>query len=110
MILNVTDRYYHNRAAKNSAAPQTTSSPKETQAESPPGPSAPLGGPPELPDFMRGVRVFFYNLAASERRTLARHLVTYPFTGGDNCQVFIFPMVLEGIVCRRRKFVASKGP
>ncbi|XP_077964884.1 chromodomain-helicase-DNA-binding protein 1-like isoform X2 [Gasterosteus aculeatus] len=69
--------YYHNRAAKNSAAPQTTSSPKETQAESPPGPSAPLGGPPELPDFMRGVRVFFYNLAASERRTLARHLVTY---------------------------------
>ncbi|KAM8875573.1 chromodomain-helicase-DNA-binding protein 1-like isoform 2-T2 [Spinachia spinachia] len=64
--------YYHNRAAKSSAAPQTTpSSLKETETESPPGPSAPL------PDFMTGVRVFFYNLPASERRTLARHLVTY---------------------------------
>ncbi|KAM6938744.1 chromodomain-helicase-DNA-binding protein 1-like [Lycodopsis pacificus] len=48
--------------------------------ESLPGPSAPLGslpGPTELPDFMRGVRVFFYNLAASERKRLARYLITY---------------------------------
>ncbi|XP_039668073.1 chromodomain-helicase-DNA-binding protein 1-like [Perca fluviatilis] len=91
--------YYHNRAAKNTAPPQTstsatltsTSSPEpqlhnprrlaeETEAESP-GPPAPLQsqshGPAELPDFMRGVRVFFYNLPASERKRLARYLITY---------------------------------
>ncbi|XP_031697567.1 chromodomain-helicase-DNA-binding protein 1-like, partial [Anarrhichthys ocellatus] len=85
--------YYHNRAAKNnSAAPQTSTSSSEPQvhrsdgptddeaeAEAP-GPSAPLRslrGPTELPDFMRGVRVFFYNLAASERKRLARYLITY---------------------------------
>ncbi|XP_074492895.1 chromodomain-helicase-DNA-binding protein 1-like [Sebastes fasciatus] len=84
--------YYHSRAAK--STPQTstsaasTSSP-EPQAETPgpsaplrtpPSPSSPLGsspGPAELPDFMSGVRVFFYNLPASERKTLARYLCTY---------------------------------
>lgn len=99
--LNLTDRYYHNRAAKNTAPPQTstsatlasTSSPEpqlhnperlaeETEAESL-GPPATLQsqshGPAELPDFMRGVRVFFYNLPASERKRLARYLITYPF-------------------------------
>ncbi|XP_059197836.1 chromodomain-helicase-DNA-binding protein 1-like [Centropristis striata] len=87
--------YYHNRAVKNTAPPQTstsatsTTSPKpqlhnsnrqtdETEAEMP-GPSAPLQshGPTELPDFMGGVRVFFLNLPASERKRLARHLITY---------------------------------
>ncbi|KAM6962952.1 chromodomain-helicase-DNA-binding protein 1-like [Aplochiton taeniatus] len=30
-----------------------------------------------LPDFMNGVRVFFYNLVSSERKNLARYLDTY---------------------------------
>ncbi|KAF3834630.1 hypothetical protein F7725_027188 [Dissostichus mawsoni] len=34
-------------------------------------------GPAALPDFMKGVRVFFYNLPASERKRLARYLITY---------------------------------
>ncbi|XP_037626982.1 chromodomain-helicase-DNA-binding protein 1-like isoform X2 [Sebastes umbrosus] len=84
--------YYHSRAAKSipqtSTSAASTSSP-EPQAETPgplaplrtpPSPSSPLGSPPgpaELPDFMSGVRVFFYNLPASERKTLARYLVTY---------------------------------
>lgn len=97
------DRYYHGRTAKNTALPQTTisaastSSPRpqlhnsdrltdETEAETP-GPSAPLQspGPAGLPSFMRGVRVFFYNLLASERKRLARYLITYPVRlGGVN--------------------------
>lgn len=87
--------YYHNRAAKSTAPPQTStpttaSSHKpqsrdpdrptdETEAETP-GPSDTLQshrGPTQLPDFMRGVRVFFYNLLASERKRLTRYLVTY---------------------------------
>ncbi|XP_042178611.1 chromodomain-helicase-DNA-binding protein 1-like isoform X1 [Oncorhynchus tshawytscha] len=32
---------------------------------------------PALPDFMRGVHVFFYNLTASDRKRLARYLITY---------------------------------
>ncbi|XP_045070611.1 chromodomain-helicase-DNA-binding protein 1-like isoform X2 [Coregonus clupeaformis] len=36
---------------------------------SPPGPA--------LPDFMRGVHVFFYNLTASDRKRLAQYLMTY---------------------------------
>ncbi|KAM9357554.1 chromodomain-helicase-DNA-binding protein 1-like [Symphorus nematophorus] len=87
--------YYHSRTAKNTAPPQTstsatsTSSPQpqlrnsgtpmeQTEAETP-GPSAPLQspGPAELPSFMSGVHVFFYNLPASERKRLARYLITY---------------------------------
>ncbi|XP_067453809.1 chromodomain-helicase-DNA-binding protein 1-like isoform X2 [Thunnus thynnus] len=89
--------YYHSRTAKNTATPQTansatsasTSSPEpqlhnssrstdEVETESA-GPSTLLqsGGPTELPSFMRGVRVFFYNLPASERKRLARYLITY---------------------------------
>ncbi|XP_051231984.1 chromodomain-helicase-DNA-binding protein 1-like isoform X1 [Dicentrarchus labrax] len=85
--------YYHSRAAKNtnqaSTSATTTSSPPpqfhnssrstdETEADTP-GPPAPLRspGPAELPCFMRGVRVFFYNLSASERKRLARYLITY---------------------------------
>uniref|UniRef100_I3J550 Chromodomain helicase DNA binding protein 1-like n=1 Tax=Oreochromis niloticus TaxID=8128 RepID=I3J550_ORENI len=43
------------------------------------GPSATLQSPADLPSFMNGVRVFFYNLPASERKRLARYLITYPF-------------------------------
>lgn len=84
--------YYHSRAAKTPAPPQiSTSSPPpqlhnsnrlsdETEAEGP-GPSttrqSPDPGPTDLPNFMTGVRVFFYNLAASERKRLARYLITY---------------------------------
>ncbi|XP_008279509.1 chromodomain-helicase-DNA-binding protein 1-like isoform X2 [Stegastes partitus] len=83
--------YYHSRTVKKTAAPQTstsatsTSSPEahlqnkltdETEAESP-GPSTSTQSPAQLPSFMKGVCVFFYNLAASERKRLARYLVTY---------------------------------
>ncbi|XP_030288036.1 chromodomain-helicase-DNA-binding protein 1-like [Sparus aurata] len=87
--------YYHSRTAKKTALAQTstsatsTSSPQpqvhnsdrssdDTEAETP-GPSAPRQstGPAALPSFMRGVHVFFYNLPASERKRLARYLITY---------------------------------
>lgn len=90
--LNATDRYYHSRAARNTAPtsapsasatqPQITDGlTDETEAERP-GPSAPPRSPAPsapLPSFMRGVHVFFYNLPASERKRLARYLITYPF-------------------------------
>ncbi|XP_074525310.1 chromodomain-helicase-DNA-binding protein 1-like [Halichoeres trimaculatus] len=87
--------YYHSRKAKNTAPPPTststpsTSSPEQNQHTSDdlndeldtdtPGPSAPVHspGPAALPSFMSGVRVFFYNLPASERKKLARYLITY---------------------------------
>lgn len=98
LSLNLTDRYYHSRTAKKTAPPQTSTSPTSspqlqlhnsnrlsdvTEAETP-GPSAatPNPGPRGLPSFMSGVRVFFYNLPASERKRLARYLITYPFTPG----------------------------
>lgn len=31
-----------------------------------------------LADFMKGVSVFFYNIGATERKKLARYLITYP--------------------------------
>ncbi|XP_017278857.1 chromodomain-helicase-DNA-binding protein 1-like isoform X2 [Kryptolebias marmoratus] len=84
--------YYHNRAARNPATPQGPSTsgaapeaaplssdrPTKTEAEVP-GPSAPRHGfgSAELPSFMKGVRVFFYNVPASERKRLARYLITY---------------------------------
>lgn len=37
-------------------------------------------GTPGLADFMRGVHVYFYNMAATEKKKLARYLITYPFT------------------------------
>ncbi|KTF84994.1 hypothetical protein cypCar_00021035 [Cyprinus carpio] len=37
-------------------------------------------GAPGLADFMRGVHVYFYNMAATEKKKLARYLITYPFT------------------------------
>ncbi|XP_028258745.1 chromodomain-helicase-DNA-binding protein 1-like [Parambassis ranga] len=86
--------YYHSRAVKNTAPPQASSTAASTSTSAPqpqlcnpnrlgdeaeaeiPGPSDPLQSH-GLPCFMRGVRVFFYNLAASERRMLARYLITY---------------------------------
>ncbi|XP_051753151.1 chromodomain-helicase-DNA-binding protein 1-like [Ctenopharyngodon idella] len=34
-------------------------------------------GTPGLADFMRGVHVYFYNMAATEKKKLARYLITY---------------------------------
>ncbi|XP_058634927.1 chromodomain-helicase-DNA-binding protein 1-like isoform X2 [Onychostoma macrolepis] len=34
-------------------------------------------GAPGLADFMRGVHVYFYNMAATEKKKLARYLITY---------------------------------
>ncbi|XP_034036486.1 chromodomain-helicase-DNA-binding protein 1-like [Thalassophryne amazonica] len=85
--------YYYSRSAKNTetATPQasTSVSPEPqshdsdmqtnpTQSETA-GPSAVFQGPhpTELPSFMSGVHVFFYNLPASERKQLARYLITY---------------------------------
>ncbi|XP_061680437.1 chromodomain-helicase-DNA-binding protein 1-like [Syngnathoides biaculeatus] len=67
--------YYHSRGAKNVLAAASASSSEPQEA----GPSAP-GGPltsPDLPSFMRGVCVFFYNLTATDRKRLARYLCTY---------------------------------
>lgn len=83
--------YYHSRTAKNSAPAQTspasvsTSSSKpqprkalsdEAQAEAPCSSTA-LQNAPGLPNFMKRVHVYFYNLSASERKRLARYLITY---------------------------------
>lgn len=90
--LNLTDRYYHSRAVKNTAPSQASTSATsatstnaqlptdETEAEIP-APSAQhqSQGPTDLPSFMKGVCVFFYNLPASERKRLSRYLITYPF-------------------------------
>ncbi|KAM6921156.1 chromodomain-helicase-DNA-binding protein 1-like [Xenentodon cancila] len=74
--------YYHSRNVKNTATPQTS-----TSATSAAGPDPALpkseetedknAGPAELPSFMKGVSVFFYNLPATERKRLARYLCTY---------------------------------
>uniref|UniRef100_A0A6Q2X1B6 Chromodomain helicase DNA binding protein 1-like n=1 Tax=Esox lucius TaxID=8010 RepID=A0A6Q2X1B6_ESOLU len=94
--------YYYNRAASGTST--TTSSPpastSKALAQSPPAlvphssdSDSEIGceegettnkssrshsprGPP-LPDFMKGVHVFFYNLAASDRKKLARYLIMY---------------------------------
>ncbi|KAK2835916.1 hypothetical protein Q5P01_016400 [Channa striata] len=82
--------YYHSRAARNTAAPQASTSaaststcPPEMQTQTPDRPTdeagAEISGPVDLPNFMKGVSVFFYNLPASERKRLARYLITYPF-------------------------------
>ncbi|XP_022614805.1 chromodomain-helicase-DNA-binding protein 1-like isoform X1 [Seriola dumerili] len=104
--------YYHSRAAKNTATAPTsisasTSSPEpqlhnsdrltgETGAETP-GPSAPLQscGPTGLPSFMKGVHVFFYNLPASERKRLARYLITYDGDEEDMMSLEVTHIVAE---------------
>uniref|UniRef100_A0A3Q3LX77 Chromodomain-helicase-DNA-binding protein 1-like n=1 Tax=Mastacembelus armatus TaxID=205130 RepID=A0A3Q3LX77_9TELE len=84
--------YYHSRNAKNTATPQASTSVASTSTSAPeaqvpksdrlteeteadPQSHSPAG----LPNFMTGIRVFFYNLPASERKRLARYLITYPF-------------------------------
>lgn len=96
--LNSAGRYYHSRTPKPtdpaqastsaasapSAQPRLQSSPsfsEETAAGSS-GLSSVPRSPVDLPSFMRGVHVFFYNLPASERKSLARYLITYPFLTG----------------------------
>ncbi|KAM9385655.1 chromodomain-helicase-DNA-binding protein 1-like [Pholidichthys leucotaenia] len=84
--------YYHPRTVKNTATLQTSNSaaslsspqlrsdpPDDQTEEEDPGPSTSLhtSGPASLPDFMKGIHVFFYNLAASERKRLSRYLRTY---------------------------------
>ncbi|XP_077573754.1 chromodomain-helicase-DNA-binding protein 1-like [Stigmatopora nigra] len=93
--------YYHHRGTKNKVANTpaecegagpsasgpaddqegaglSTSSPADNREGE--GPST-CGGPPwgsgELPSFMRGVHVFFYNLAGTDRKKLSRYLITY---------------------------------
>lgn len=102
-VLNSPGRYYHSRTPKHTDPAQATtstasalspqlclqSSPgfSEETAGDTSGLSSLAHGPADLPSFMRGVHVFFYNLPASERKRLARYLITYPFlisceTGG----------------------------
>ncbi|KAG7453917.1 chromodomain-helicase-DNA-binding protein 1-like, partial [Solea senegalensis] len=70
--------YYHSTAAPAQAlAPAAADPPPPGSDTESPGPSAAV---PNLPSFMTGVHVFFYNLPASERKSLARYLITYPFT------------------------------
>lgn len=95
--LNSAGRYYHSRTPKHpdpaqastsaavpSAQPRLQSSPSFSEGTDA-GTSGLLSiprGPADLPSFMRGVHVFFYNLPASERKSLARDLITYPFLTG----------------------------
>lgn len=90
--------YYHSRTSKNSSARPQTSPPvpsascpqpqccdalsDESHTEQAPGSSTASSTPPQrshadLPGFMGGVHVHFYNLLASDRKRLARYLVTY---------------------------------
>ncbi|XP_060934573.1 chromodomain-helicase-DNA-binding protein 1-like [Limanda limanda] len=107
--------YYHSSASKKTATPQpstsatstSTSCPEpqlcnpnrltsETEADTP-GPSAPVGspGPTDLPSFMSGVQVFFYNLPASERKRLARYLFTYDGDEADMMSPEVTHIVAE---------------
>ncbi|XP_051928976.1 chromodomain-helicase-DNA-binding protein 1-like isoform X2 [Hippocampus zosterae] len=74
--------YYHSR--KNTADPPATASASSLEAQAhsstanaqQAGPSSPRTSC-ELPSFMRGIHVFFYNLTATDRKRLARYLITY---------------------------------
>ncbi|XP_034531930.1 chromodomain-helicase-DNA-binding protein 1-like [Notolabrus celidotus] len=103
--------YYHSRAAKNTAHTSTsapsTSSPEPNRDTSDdqtdgtdtetPGPSASVHspGPAALPSFMNGVRVFFYNLPASEKKRLARYLITYDGDEEDMMSAEVTHIVAE---------------
>lgn len=74
-------------AAAAAAAGASTVDPKQASTSSDGGSDvgvaeskAQLKGGTELPGFMHGVHVFFYNIPASERKSMARYLITYPFT------------------------------
>lgn len=80
---NSAGRYYHSRTPRHTApAEASTSAAAAAAAAGTPGPPSDPRGPAQLPSFMRGVHVFFYNLPASERKSLARYLLTYPFLAG----------------------------
>uniref|UniRef100_A0A8C2JLP6 Chromodomain-helicase-DNA-binding protein 1-like n=1 Tax=Cyprinus carpio TaxID=7962 RepID=A0A8C2JLP6_CYPCA len=69
--------YYYKRATSRSftvSSTTCTSTPSTSHSASDPA------GAPGLADFMRGVHVYFYNMAATEKKKLARYLITYPFT------------------------------
>lgn len=92
--------YYYRRAASHSSTVSSTTCTATTSTSDPasaagsPHSSSPLGNnktkistmshesrdTPGLADFMRGVHVYFYNMAATEKKKLARYLITYPFT------------------------------
>ncbi|XP_072540472.1 chromodomain-helicase-DNA-binding protein 1-like [Salminus brasiliensis] len=76
--------------SSSTSAPPASTSPRSSCSLSPCGsgeepvefpegsnPSPQGEGAPGLADFMRGVHVFFYNMGASEKKTLTRYLVTY---------------------------------
>ncbi|XP_024135189.1 chromodomain-helicase-DNA-binding protein 1-like [Oryzias melastigma] len=74
--------YYYKKVDGKTGAPQTpaasTVDPKPASTSS--GncqTKAQLKSGTELPGFMHGVCVFFYNIPASERKSLARYLITY---------------------------------
>ncbi|XP_077440208.1 chromodomain-helicase-DNA-binding protein 1-like isoform X3 [Vanacampus margaritifer] len=74
--------YYHSRSGKKPAGAPATSSASSPKAQSSAAGAADPheAGPstsPGLPCFMRGIRVFFYNLTATDRKRLARYLITY---------------------------------
>ncbi|XP_043097824.1 chromodomain-helicase-DNA-binding protein 1-like isoform X2 [Puntigrus tetrazona] len=92
--------YYYKRASSHSSAvSSTTCTTTPSTSHSDPGASSPSGSPhssspltkstkfsitfkegqssPGLADFMRGVHVYFYNIAATEKKKLARYLFTY---------------------------------
>ncbi|XP_061152522.1 chromodomain-helicase-DNA-binding protein 1-like isoform X2 [Syngnathus typhle] len=78
--------YYHNRSGKNKPTAATSSAQASSSAAADAqetGPSSPRTSS-ELPCFMKGIRVFFYNLTATDRKRLARYLVTYD---GDEDEV-----------------------
>ncbi|XP_004067863.1 chromodomain-helicase-DNA-binding protein 1-like isoform X1 [Oryzias latipes] len=85
--------YYYKKVDRKTMAPQTaaaaaagasTVDPKQASTSSDGGSDvgvaeskAQVKGGTELPGFMHGVRVFFYNIPASERKSMARYLITY---------------------------------
>lgn len=78
-LLASTSRYYHSRAPpRPSASAASTQSSADVLQDDKKAAKAPIAGTTPLPGFMGGVRVFFYNLPASERKRLARYLITYP--------------------------------
>nr|XP_023656657.1 chromodomain-helicase-DNA-binding protein 1-like [Paramormyrops kingsleyae] len=82
--------YYYSRVSKQ--VPSTSHVP--TSPATLPSPDSPHGAdtakhdqgpsPPALADFMHGIHVFFYNIAASYRKSLVRHLIAYD---GDEHQM-----------------------
>ncbi|KAM4547924.1 chromodomain-helicase-DNA-binding protein 1-like isoform 2-T2 [Odontesthes bonariensis] len=104
--------YYHKRAIKNTATSQTSTSATSTTSPEPalftseeteeieagiPSPSAPFQNPgsTELPGFMKGVHVFFYNILATERKNLARYLITYDGDEEDMMSAEVTHIVAE---------------